>query len=154
MTFDLMSSAFTEGELIPVVHTCDGANQSPPLEWGEPPAGTRSLALILDDPDAPSGTFTHWVLYGLPARARGLPQGVSTDERPSQGGVNGKNTAGRLGYIGPCPPAGPAHRYIFRLYALDVELQESPGLSKEQLLRSMEGHVIGEAELTGVYRRQ
>jgi len=148
----LVSTAFADGESIPVKYTCDGDNVSPPLQWGNLPEGTQSLALIVDDPDAPSGEFVHWVLYDLPPTLRGLPEGVSTDERPSQGGTNGKNGANVSGYTGPCPPSG-AHRYFFRLYALDYRLDASPGLSKSQLLQGMEGDVLAQGELMGTYSR-
>jgi hypothetical protein len=147
-----ISTAFADGESIPVNYTCDGENVSPPLEWGQPPEGTQSLALIVDDPDAPSGEFVHWVIYDLPPTLRGLPEGVSTDERPSQGGTNGKNGANVMGYTGPCPPGG-AHRYFFRLYAIDYRLDASPGLSKSQLLQAMAGDILAQGELIGVYSR-
>jgi Raf kinase inhibitor-like YbhB/YbcL family protein len=152
MTMSLTSTAFAAGESIPVNYTCDGENVSPPLEWGQPPEGTQSLALIVDDPDAPSGEFVHWVIYDLPPTLRGLPEGVSTDERPSQGGTNGKNGANVMGYTGPCPPSG-AHRYFFRLYAIDYRLDASPGLSKSQLLQAMAGDILAQGELIGVYSR-
>jgi Raf kinase inhibitor-like YbhB/YbcL family protein len=152
LTMSLTSTAFAAGESIPAKYTCDGENVSPPLEWDEPPTGTRSLALIMDDPDAPSGEFVHWVIYDLPPTLRGLPEGVSTDERPSQGGTNGKNGANVMGYTGPCPPSG-AHRYFFRLYAIDYRLDASPGLSKSQLLQAMAGDILAQGELIGVYSR-
>lgn len=151
-TITLTSTAFANGESIPVKYTCDGENVSPPLEWGQPPADTQSLALIVDDPDAPSGTFVHWVIYDLPPTLRGLPEGVSTDERPSQGGTNGKNGANVLGYTGPCPPSG-AHRYFFRLYALKYKLDVSPGLADSQLLEATKGDVLAQGELMGTYSR-
>jgi Raf kinase inhibitor-like YbhB/YbcL family protein len=148
----LTSTAFAAGESIPTNYTCDGENVSPPLEWGQPPARTQSLALIVEDPDAPSGTFVHWVYYDLPPEMRGLPEGVSTDDKPSQGGTNGKNGANALGYTGPCPPSG-THRYFFRLYALDTKLDAAAGLTKDALLQAMEGHVLAQGELMGVYNR-
>jgi Raf kinase inhibitor-like YbhB/YbcL family protein len=151
-TISFTSTAFGDGESIPVKYTCDGENVSPPLEWGQPPAGTQSLALVVDDPDAPSGRFVHWVIYDLPPTLRGLPEGVSTDEKPSQGGTNGNNGVGRSGYRGPCPPSG-THRYFFRLYALDTKLDAAAGLTKEKLPQAMEGHVLAQAELMGVYSR-
>ena len=152
LTMSLTSTAFAAGESIPAKYTCDGENVSPPLEWDEPPTGTRSLALIMDDPDAPSGTFVHWVYYDLPPDMRGLPEGVSIDEKPSQGGTNGTNGAGRSGYTGPCPPSG-THRYFFRLYAVDYELDASPGLTKNQLLQAMAGDILAQGELMGTYSR-
>jgi len=151
-TMTLTSTAFAAGDPIPTKYACDGDNVSPPLEWDEPPTGTRSLALIMDDPDAPSGEFVHWVLYDLPATLRGLPEGVSIDEKPSQGGTNGTNGAGRSGYTGPCPPSG-THRYFFRLYAVDYELDASPGLTKNQLLQAMAGDILAQGELMGTYSR-
>jgi Raf kinase inhibitor-like YbhB/YbcL family protein len=152
MTMSLTSTAFAAGESIPTKYTCDGENLSPPLQWDQPPAGTKSLALIVEDPDAPSGTFVHWVYYDLPPEMRGLPEGVSTDENPSQGGTNGKNGANAPGYTGPCPPSG-THRYFFRLYALDTKLDAAAGLTKDALLQAMEGHVLAQGELMGVYNR-
>ena len=148
----LTSPAFADGGSIPTKYTCDGENLSPPLEWGQPPAGTQSLALIMDDPDAPSGTFVHWVYYDLPPELRGLPEGVLTDEKPSQGGANGANGVGRSGYTGPCPPSG-MHRYFFRLYALGAKLDAAAGLTKDALSQAMEGHILAQAELMGVYSR-
>ena len=152
VTMALTSSAFAAGESIPAKYTCDGDNVSPPLQWEQPPAGTQSLALIMDDPDAPSGTFVHWVYYDLSPASSGLPEGVSNDEKPSQGGTNGKNGVGRLGYTGPCPPSG-MHRYFFRLIALDATLDAAAGLTDDQLLQAMQGHVLTQAELMGVYSR-
>jgi hypothetical protein len=152
MTISMSSPAFANGESIPVKCTCDGENVSPPLEWGELPTGAQSLALIMDDPDAPSGTFVHWVIYDLPPSLRGLPDGVPTDEKPSVGGTQGNNGAGKSGYTGPCPPSG-THHYSFRLYALDTKLDATAGLSKDKLLQAMEGHVVAQAELIGVYTR-
>jgi Raf kinase inhibitor-like YbhB/YbcL family protein len=152
MPFAIASSAFEHGDPIPTRFSCDGENASPPLSWGDPPEGTLSIALIMDDPDAPSGTFVHWVLYDVPAATRSLPTGVPTEDRLPDGGVQGRNGAGRTGYIGPCPPGG-RHRYFFHLYALDSDLGLEPGVSKQQLLGQMDGHVLAEAELMGTYAR-
>ncbi len=152
MTFALRSPAFGEGGTIPRRFTCDGADVSPPLSWDDPPAGTQSFALVVDDPDAPVGTWVHWVVYGIPAHARGLPEGVPTGERLPTGGVHGKNSWGRLGYGGPCPPGG-THRYFFRLYALSTPPDLEPGATREELLRAMEGRIVGEAALVGRYGR-
>jgi hypothetical protein len=152
MTISMSSPAFADGELIPVKYTCDGENVSPPLEWGGLPAGAQSLALIMDDPDAPSGTFVHWVIYDLPPTLSGLPEDVPSDEKPSVGGTQGNNGAGKLGYTGPCPPSG-THHYFFRLYALDARLDAAAGLSKDKLLQAMEGHVLAQGELMGIYSR-
>jgi len=151
----LSSSAFKDGARIPRKYTCDGEDVSPPLSWTAPPAKTAELALICDDPDAPRGTFTHWVLYGLPASTASLQENVAkTETLPKVGGAKqGKNSAGRIGYMGPCPPSGPAHHYQFMLYALDAKLDLKPGLTAKDLRKAMEGHVLGEAELVGLYGR-
>jgi Raf kinase inhibitor-like YbhB/YbcL family protein len=152
MTMSLTSTAFAAGESIPPKFTCDGENVSPALQWDQPPAGTQSLALIMDDPDAPSGMFVHWVYYDLPPTSRGLPEGVAAGDKPSPGGTQGNNGAGRSGYTGPCPPSG-THRYFFRLYALDTRLDAAAGLTKDKLLQAMGGHILAQAELMGVYSR-
>jgi Raf kinase inhibitor-like YbhB/YbcL family protein len=153
MTITLESTAFEAGETIPTKHTCDGDDVSPPLSWGEVPEGSESIALICDDPDAPRGTWVHWVVFGLPPDTRQLPEGIPADPALQDGAVHGTNDFGRSGYGGPCPPAGPAHRYYFRLYALDSELQLDPGASKQDLVAAMEGHILGEGELMGRYGR-
>ena len=153
MVFELTSPAFAAGEPIPPRYTCDGDDVSPPLAWSDPPPGTQSLALICDDPDAPVGTWVHWVLYDLPADARELPEAVPADAELPGGGRQGNNSWPRLGYGGPCPPSG-SHRYFFKLYALDTVLDLDAGASKKQVLGAMEGHVLAEAELMGVYSRQ
>lgn len=124
----LVSSAFAEGQPIPAEYTCEGRNISPPLSWSGTPAGTRSLALICEDPDAPSGLWTHWVIYGLPGSMTELPEGVRAVEIPPNGGRQGMNSFKHIGYGGPCPPAGRAHRYFFKIYALDdnVSLEKTP----------------------------
>jgi hypothetical protein len=151
-TMELTSSAFSEGAMIPGKYTCDGADVSPPLNWGVPPAGTKSLALVCDDPDAPVGTWVHWVYYDIPAGTEGLPENVATDEHPAQGGTQGINDFRKIGYGGPCPPGG-THRYYFKIYALDTLLNLSSGATKEQVLKAMENHIIGQAQLMGKYRR-
>jgi Raf kinase inhibitor-like YbhB/YbcL family protein len=153
VAFELKSSAFAFGETIPVKYTCDGEDISPPLAWGNPPRGTQSFALITDDPDAPVGTWDHWVLYNLPADARSLPEAVPSDAELNDGSQNGQNSWRRLGYGGPCPPGG-THRYFFRLYALDTTLDLESGADKKRLLEAMEGHVLAQAELMGVYSRE
>jgi Raf kinase inhibitor-like YbhB/YbcL family protein len=153
MTIKLTSPAFTEGEAIPAKFTCDGSNVSPALEWTDAPAGTKSLALICDDPDAPIGTWVHWVLYGLsPARNR-LPEGVPADETLEDGASQGKNDFKKIGYGGPCPPGGKPHRYFFKLYALDVEPDLKPGASKKDVEKAMKGHILAQGQLMGRYRR-
>jgi Raf kinase inhibitor-like YbhB/YbcL family protein len=149
----LTSSAFVPGGTIPVAHTCDGPDSSPPLAWGEPPQGTRSFALICDDPDAPMGTWVHWVLFNLPGTTRSLSEKFPTDGELPTGARQGKNDFGRLGYGGPCPPRGPAHRYHFRLYALDTTVDLKVGARKDELEASIRGHVLGEGDLMGKYGR-
>jgi Raf kinase inhibitor-like YbhB/YbcL family protein len=156
-TLRVQSSAFAEGGEIPKPFTCDGKYISPPLAWSGVPEATRSLALICEDPDAPGGTFTHWVLFGLSPGAKELPEGVPAESRVKVGsgeesGAQGKNDFGNLGYGGPCPPKG-RHRYIFRLYSLDMVPNLEPGASRAQLLEAIKGHVTAEGRLTGTYTR-
>ena len=153
MVFELMSPVFVAGEAIPLKYTCDGDDVSPPLAWSDPPAGTQSFALICDDPDAPVGTWVHWVLYDLPADARELPEAVPSDAELPDGGRQGNNSWPRIGYGGPCPPSG-SHRYFFKLYALDTVLGLDAGATKKELLLAMEGHVLAQVELMGTYSRQ
>ena len=150
----LKASAFNPASDIPAEFTCDGSDMSPALSWSAPPEGTRSFALIVDDPDAPNGTWVHWVLYDLPATARELPGGVEPHGTLPSGARQGRNDFGKIGYGGPCPPSGPAHRYYFRLYALDTGLDLKPGASRAQLDRSMRSHVLAHAELMGRYGRR
>ena len=153
MAFELTSTAFTNGDPIPMKYTCDDHDISPPLKWKDPPEGTRSFALINDDPDAPVGTWVHWVLYNLPGSTLSLPEAVQSDADLPESGRHGQNSWGRPGYGGPCPPGG-THRYFFKLYALDAELELAAGASKDELLRVMEGHVLASTETMGVYSRQ
>ena len=148
----LTSSAFVEGGMIPGKYTCDGADVSPPLKWDSLPDGTKSLVLICDDPDAPMGTWVHWVYYDIPAKAKELPEKIISDEHPASGGVQGINDFRRVGYGGPCPPSG-THRYFFKLYALDTLLDLGPGATKGQVIKVMENHIIGNAQLMGKYKR-
>jgi len=152
MALELTSSAFAHGEPIPRRYTCDGEDISPPLRWSDPPPGTRSFALIADDPDAPMGTFVHWVLFNLPAEARALPEAVPSEGELPDGSRHGQNGWQRLGYGGPCPPRG-THRYFFRLYALDTILDLAAGVGKKRLLQAMEGHILAQGELMGTYTR-
>jgi Raf kinase inhibitor-like YbhB/YbcL family protein len=151
--FALGSEAFAPQAMIPPRYTCDGLGISPPLQWEHAPSGTASLALIVDDPDAPAGTWVHWVIYDLPPEPHELTESSSADAELPSGARHGKNSWGRLGYGGPCPPSG-THRYVFKLYALDTVLGLAAGATKEQLLQAMEGHILGQAELVGVYKRQ
>jgi hypothetical protein len=153
MTMNLQSAAFTNNELISSQYTCDGADRSPPLSWDQPPAGTQSLALIVDDPDAPGRTFVHWVVYNLPADLRELPEGVTADTSLGGDAQQGQNDFGRSGYGGPCPPSG-THRYFFKLYALDTTVNLPATASKADLISAMDGHVLAGAELVGRYARQ
>lgn len=153
MALTVSSSAFQEGDKIPAKYTCEGQDVSPPLAWSEPPAGTRSLALIVDDPDAPGGVFTHWLLFNIPPDSRELPEAVPTQAELASGALQGKTDFGRTGYGGPCPPPGRPHRYQFTLYALDQPLDLEGGASKKQLLSAMEGHILAQGQLTGTYQR-
>jgi Raf kinase inhibitor-like YbhB/YbcL family protein len=138
------------------MYTCDGADRSPPLSWSGVPEGTGAFALIVDDPDAPGRTWVHWVLYDLPASLDGLPEDVSNVEAPRElgGAVQGKNDSRKVGYGGPCPPPGPAHRYFFKLYALAAPLGLKPGASKQEVEQAMGGHVLATAQVMGTYARQ
>jgi Raf kinase inhibitor-like YbhB/YbcL family protein len=153
MPFEIKSSAFGQNQAIPKKYTCDGSDISVPLTWIDPPQGTSSFAIIADDPDAPRGTWVHWVIYDVPATARDLSEGIAAREKLDNGSKQGKNDFGKIGYGGPCPPAGPAHRYHFKLYALDRMTGLSTGASKQQLLDAMKGHTLAQAELIGTYKR-
>lgn len=150
----LKASAFQPGSDIPAQFTCDGSDISPALSWTAPPEGTQSFALIMDDPDAPRGTFVHWLLYDLPASERELPEDLPPQRTLPSGARQGRNDFGKVGYGGPCPPPGPPHRYYFRLYALDTRLDVKAGATRTQLDRAMRGHVLAQAELMARYRRQ
>jgi len=152
MEIILRSSAFNDGDMIPQQYTCDGMDISPPLAWDDPPATTKSLALICDDPDAPMGTWVHWVLYDIPSDLRELTESQQTQKQLDNGAKQGTNDFRAIGYGGPCPPGG-THRYYFKLYALDTELNLDSGKTKSELLAAMEGHVIAEGRLMGKYQR-
>jgi len=156
MEFTLTSSAFAEGAVIPIAHACDGANRSPALAWTGAPAGTATFALIVDDPDAPAGTWVHWVLLDIPATLSALSENVSKADVPKGlgGAVHGENTTRETGYEGPCPPPGPAHRYFFKLYALDKKLGLKAGATRRDVERAMETHVLATAQLMGRYSRR
>jgi Raf kinase inhibitor-like YbhB/YbcL family protein len=151
--FQITSAAFTAGDPIPVKYSCDGEDISPPLGWSAPPAGSQGFALIADDPDAPSGTWVHWVLYNVPADTHSLPEAIPPDADLIDGSHHGNNSWKRLGYGGPCPPGG-THRYFFKLYALDSMLNLEAGANKDRLLEAMEGHILAQTELMGTYTRQ
>lgn len=151
--FILTSSAFTEGQAIPATYTCDGKDVSPPLSWTDPPAGTKSLTLIVDDPDAPGKTWVHWVLYNIPAAVRGLSEALPADCELTDGTRQGMTDSGQPGYGGPCPPSG-THHYHFKLYALDAMLPLKPGAAKAAVETAMKGHVLAQTQLIGTYRRK
>lgn len=150
---EITSTAFEDGGTIPQQYTCDGPDISPPLRWDAVPEGTQSIALIADDPDAPSGTFVHWVLYNLPADVRELSEDLPNEQTLANGATQGINDFGKIGYGGPCPPSG-THRYFFKLYAFDTKTDLPPGESKSDLLGAMEGHVLGQGQIMGRYTRQ
>jgi len=152
MAFEMRSTAFQNGGQIPSLYTCDGENRSPSLSWSDPPEGTRSFALICDDPDAPVGVWVHWVVYNIPPDKRGIPEAFPSDGILPDGTLQGVTDFRRTGYGGPCPPGG-SHRYYFKLYALDTVLSLPPGATKRELLSNMKGHTIGEAVLMGTYKR-
>jgi Raf kinase inhibitor-like YbhB/YbcL family protein len=153
VSFQIVSPAFSAGGTIPKKFTCDGPDDSPRLTWTDPPAKTQSLALIMDDPDAPVGTWVHWVIYDLPPNARELTESVAKQEQLPSGARQGRNDFGKIGYGGPCPPPGNAHRYFFKLYALDVKLGLNAGARKSDVERAMEAHILAQAELVGRYGR-
>lgn len=151
--FQVESMAFKGGGEIPEKFTCEGEDISPALRWTHPPRGTESFALIADDPDAPSGAWVHWVVYDLPARSRELPDNVPKQKEVPGGGAQGRNDFGRIGYGGPCSPAGSAHHYFFKLYALDTMLDLEPGARKQEVLAAAKGHVLGEAQFMALFKR-
>jgi len=153
MSIQLTSTAFAEGKPIPAKYTCDGTDVSPPLEWSNVPEGTKSLALISDDPDAPVGTWVHWVIYAIPPDVNELQENIPKSEILTNGAKQGISDFKRIGYGGPCPPPGGPHRYFFKFYALDAELDLKPGATKQQLLRAMEGHILAQGQLIGTYQR-
>ena len=150
----ITSSAFSEGEPIPAKYTCDGKDVSPPLKFADIPATAKSLALIADDPDAPVGTWVHWVLFDLPPTTTELPEDSPKTQYLSGGAKQGINDFRRLGYGGPCPPPGSPHRYFFRLYALDSLLQLQPGASRKDVDRAMAKHILAQGQLMGTYKRK
>jgi hypothetical protein len=151
--FELKSQVFKAEGAIPSKYTCQGNDISPPISWTGAPPNAGSYALICDDPDAPMGTWVHWVYYDIPPSVHSLPEGISSHAKPSPGGTHGRNSFGKLGYGGPCPPSG-THRYFFKLYALDKVLGLNSGISKENLLKAMEGHILGQTELMGTYKKK
>jgi|SRR5579862_6548562 len=153
MALTVSSPSFQNGADIPKKFTCTDADISPELQWTAVPAGTQSLALIADDPDAPAGTWTHWVLFDLPAEMQSLPENVSKQDALPNGARQGRNDFRKIGYGGPCPPTGKPHRYFFKLYALDKKLDLKPGANKQEVEQAMEGHILGQGELMGKFQR-
>jgi len=151
-TMKLSSPAFFEGALIPAQYTCARDDFSPPLTWSDIPPGAKTLALIVDDPDAPVGTWMHWVVFNLPVSAAGLPQGIKDEKQLAGGGTQGTNSWRRIGYGGPCPPSG-THRYFFKLYALDITLSLGNNTTAKELQGAMKGHILAEAQLMGRFKR-
>ncbi len=149
----ISSDGFKEGDMIPDKFTCEGKDISPSVSWKGIPAGTKSIALIMDDPDAPGGTFVHWVLYNMPAKTLKLPEGMPHNQTLEDGSMQDMTGFGRPGYGGPCPPPGKPHRYYFKVYALDIKINLPPGASKNQLESSMNGHILASGELIGKYLR-
>jgi Raf kinase inhibitor-like YbhB/YbcL family protein len=154
MSLDLKSDAFVNGQSIPAKYSCVGRNISPALTWSDPPAGTQSFALIVDDPDAPAGTWVHWVLFNIPADRRSLAEDLPvTGKNVDPGAIYfGRNSSGNTRYDGPCPPSG-THRYFFKLYALDAPVNLLPGATKEELLDAMKGHILAQGELMGTFSK-
>lgn len=152
MSFTLASTAFPPGQPIPPLYSCRGRNISPPLAWAGAPGAAKSLALILDDPDVPSGTYVHWVVYNIPATSHSLPEAISGRPKLDDGSLQGSNSSAGTGYTGPCPPSG-THHYHFKLYTLDSVLGLSSGATKDQLLKAMQGHILAQAELVGTFRK-
>jgi Raf kinase inhibitor-like YbhB/YbcL family protein len=153
-TLEIKSSAFAEGQTIPEKYTCDGEDVSVPLSWPAPPEGTKSFALICDDPDAPMGTFVHWVLFNIPPEVTELPEGLSVKTDTSlTGAIEGISDFRKMGYGGPCPPRGPAHRYFFKLYALDTMLELKEKSAKADVEKAMQDHILAQGQLMGKYKR-
>ncbi len=147
------SKSFSNGEYIPQKFTCKGEDISPQLIWEDPPSQVKSFVIIVDDPDAPLGTWVHWVIYNIPAYIRSLPEGVAQIPKLENGAVQGKNDFNNYGYGGPCPPPGKPHRYFFKLYAIDTTLNLSPGATKDQVIEAMKNHVIEKTEFFGLFKR-
>ncbi len=149
---EVLSSAFDDGAMIPEKYTCDNIDISPPLKWSSVPDGTKTFAIICDDPDAPMGTWVHWVIYNLPANINELSEDVPPSEILPNRAKQGRNDFGKIGYGGPCPPGG-THRYYFKIYALSEELKVEAGITKSELLKAMEGYIVSEGQLMGRYKR-
>ncbi|MBN3040810.1 MAG: YbhB/YbcL family Raf kinase inhibitor-like protein [Candidatus Omnitrophica bacterium] len=152
--FDIESEAFIQKGYIPDRYTCDSKDLSPELTWSDVPSGAKSLALICDDPDAPFTTWVHWLLINIPTDYKKLSEGISVQDLKDAGIVLGKNDFGKLAYGGPCPPKGKPHRYFFKLYALDTTLSLPEGFSKDQVIKAIQGHIIAETKIIGLYQRK
>jgi len=152
MVIKVKSPVFDEGEPIPTRYTCSGVDVSPPLSWTLLPENTVSIAIICEDPDAPGGLWTHWVIFNLPGDTAGLEEHIMGREILDNGAVQGMNDFGRVGYGGPCPPGG-THRYFYKVYALDMELDLTPRSSRAELLEAMEGHILDQGQIMGYYTR-
>jgi Raf kinase inhibitor-like YbhB/YbcL family protein len=150
---ELKTTSFEPGGFIPKRFTCEAADVSPALSWSDPPAGTQSFAIIEDDPDAPSGTFVHWLVYDLPAGSRRLPEALPGSDQMAGGGRQGTNDFSRTGYSGPCPPRGKPHRYFIRFYALDTKTNLHPAATRAELDAAMQGHILAQTELMGLFKR-
>jgi len=153
MAFMLSSPAFEPGKPIPKQYSCEGRDVSPPLRWNDVPANAKALALVCEDPDAPAGTWIHWVIYDIPAATIELREGVPPDENLSGGARQGLNDFRKVGYGGPCPPPGKPHHYVFKLYALDAPTGLEPRATKNDLLKAVKGHVLADAQVTGTYQK-
>ena len=152
MKITVTSNAFKDGGMIPGKYTCDGDDMSPPIDWSGLPPETKSIAMISDDPDAPMGTWVHWVIFNMPPQLKGLPEDVQPDKVLENGAVQGMNDSRQIGYGGPCPPAG-VHRYFFKVYALDTKVSLGPAATKKDLEKAMVGHILSEGQLMGRYKR-
>lgn len=154
MNIEVTTPRFENGEMIPQKFTCDGDNISPLIRWDNIPEGTVSIALLMDDPDAPAGVFTHWIVYNLPPDSRELEEIIPKEKNLKNGAIQGQNDFGKIGYGGPCPPEGETHRYYFRVYALKRKLKQEEGASRDDLLNAMEGSILDEGEYMGRYKRK
>lgn len=153
MGINLISDVFDEGEMIPTRHTCDDINVSPPLRWDSLPERTISFAILCEDPDAPMGTWTHWIIFNIPPDVMELSAEIKNEENLERGMIQGINDFGYAGYGGPCPPEGEKHRYFFRIYALDTTLNIGPGAKREEFLKALNENVLDEGQLMGIYGR-
>jgi len=152
-SFSLASDSFTDGKPIPPEFTCDGVDRSPPIHWDGAPEATKAFALVLDDPDAPGGTFTHWILYNAPGATKAFDEGVAPKGKLGDGSLQGTNDFGKTGYSGPCPPQGTDHHYVFQLYALSEPVDLQPGAKRDAVLDAIKSTTIAKAKLTGTYKR-